>query len=168
MSDRTHCFLSLLTFATAIALAGCQTMAPASPSTSVNRPKTLCDMPAVHAQCADVVAATHWPSMFVVGNALEVNPLVEALMPTIGAGSSADTAMAVRVLESPANDPLVIVDHSEKFRVAILRAALSKVQAPLTPRNVAVVVTDPGRYADLQAQAASLGLNLWLIPASQQ
>jgi hypothetical protein len=124
---------------------------------------TLCDAPAVHAQCVDMLAATHWPSMVVVGNALEINPFVEALMPTIGAGSSADVTTAVRVLGSPANDPLVIVDHSEKFRVAVLRAALAKVKAPLTPRNVAVVVKDPSRYADLQAQATSLGLHL---PAS--
>ena len=75
--------------------------------------------------------------------------------------------MAVRILESPTNDPLVIVDHSEKFRVAVLHAALSKVKAPLTPRDVAIVVKDPSNYADLQAQAAALGLHLWLIPASQ-
>lgn len=89
------------------------------------------------------------------------------MMSTVGVGSSADVTMAVRVLESPTSDPLVIVDHSEKWRVAVLRAALSKVKAPLTPRNVAVVVKDPSRYADLQAQAASLGLHLWLIPPSQ-
>lgn len=73
MSCRTHCFLSLLTFASVVALAGCQTMAPTSSSASANRPKTLCGAPAVHSQCADVSAATHWGSMLVVGNALEIN-----------------------------------------------------------------------------------------------
>lgn len=160
-------FLRLLALASVVAFSGCQTMAPASSSTSASHPMTLCDAPAVHSQCTDVLAATHWSSMVVVGNALEINPLVEALMPTVGAGSSADTTMAVHVLDSSTDDPLVIVDHSEKFRVAVLRAALSKVKAPLTPRNVAIVVTDPSRYADLQAQATALGLHLWLIPASQ-
>lgn len=161
-------FLRLLALTSVAALAGCQTMAPTSSRTSATRPMTLCDAPAVHSQCIDVLAATHWPSMVVVGNALEINPLVAALMPTVGAGSSADATMAVQVLESPASDPLVIVDHSEKFRVAVLRAALSKVKAPLTPRNVAIVVKDPSRYADLQARATALGLHLWLIPESHQ
>lgn len=166
MSHLSRFVLCLLALASVVALAGCQTLAPTSSSASTNRPRTLCDAPAVHSQCVDVLAATRWPSMAVVGNAVEVNPLVEALMSTLGAGSSADTAMAVRVLESPTSDPLVIVDHSEKFRVAVLRAALSKARAPLPPRNVAIVVKDPGRYADLQAQATALALHLWLIPAS--
>lgn len=167
MSYRSHFVLRLLVLASVMVFTGCQTMVPTSSPASANRPKTLCDAPAVHSQCTDVSAVTHWSSMLVVGNALEVNPLVEALMPTVGVGSSADTTMAVRVLDSSTDDPLVIVDHSEKFRVAVLRAALSKVKAPLTPRNVAIVVTDPSRYADLQAQATALGLHLWLIPASQ-
>lgn len=48
----------------------------------------------------------------------------------------------------------------------MLRAALSKVKAPLAPRSVAIVVEDPNRYADLQTRAAALGLHLWLVPAS--
>ncbi|TAN02675.1 MAG: hypothetical protein EPN36_16020 [Rhodanobacteraceae bacterium] len=166
MSYRFQFFLRLLVPVSVVAFAGCQTIAPTSSPSSNDRPMTLCDAPAVHAQCVDVLAATHWSSMVVVGNALEINPLIEALMPTVGVGSSADVAMAVRILESPANDSLVIVDHSEKFRVAVLRAALAKVKAPLTPRNVAIVVKDPGRYADLQAQATSLGLHLRLVPTS--
>lgn len=160
-------FLRLLALASVAALAGCQTMAPTPSRTAKGRPMTLCDAPAVHSQCVAVLAATHWNSMVVVGNAMEISPLVEALIPTMGAGSSADTTMAVRVLESPSNDPLVIVDHSEKFRVAVLRTALAKVKAPLTPRNVAIVVKDPGRYSDLQIRATALGLHLWLIPESQ-
>ncbi|TAM08925.1 MAG: hypothetical protein EPN56_07690 [Rhodanobacter sp.] len=102
-----------------------------------------------------------------VGNAVEVNPLIEALMPAAAAGSSADTEMAVRVLESPARDPLVIVDHSEKFRVAVLRAALAKAKTPLVPRDVAIVVKDPKQFVDLQQQATALGLHLWLVAASR-
>ncbi|TAM99439.1 MAG: hypothetical protein EPN40_05280 [Rhodanobacteraceae bacterium] len=168
MPYRFQFFLRLLALVSVVAFTGCQTIAPTSSPAAASRPMTLCDAPAVHAQCVDVLAATHWPSMVVVGNALEINPLVEALMPTIGVGSSADVTMAVRVLGSPANDPLVIVDHSEKFRLAVLRAALVRVKAPLTPRDVAIVVKDPSHYADLQAQATSLGLRLWLIPASRQ
>lgn len=128
---------------------------------------TLCDAPAVHAQCVDVLAATHWGSMVVVGNAMVVNPLIGALASTMGVDSSADVTMAVRVLGSPESVPLVIVDHSEKFRVAVLRAALAKVKAPIVSRDVAMVVKDPNNYVDLEAQARHLGLRLWLIPESK-
>lgn len=167
MSYRTHCFLSLLTFAPVVALAGCQTMAPTSSSASADRPKTLCDAPTLHWQCVDLsaVPAVGSGAVAVVGNAMVTNPLSEGIA-LLAVGSSADVAMAVRVLESPTNVALAIVDPDEKYRIAVLRAALSKVRAPLTPRNVAIVVKEPSRYANLQARATALGLHLWLVPAS--
>lgn len=166
MSCRFQFCLRSLVLVSVVAFTECQTVPPASSPTSADHPMTLCDAPAVHAQCVDVLAATYWPSMIVVGNAVKVNPLIEALMPVF-AESSTDVSTAVQVLVSPADIPLVIVNHSEKWHVAVLRATLAKVKAPLTPRDVAIVVKDPGRYSDLQAQAAALGLRLWLVPASR-
>lgn len=166
MSKRTHFLSRVLALTLVAALAGCQIAKPTSSSTAIGRPMTLCDTPAVRSQCVDVSAATHWNSMVVVGNALVVTPLVGALFPTVGVGSSADVHMAVQVLDSSANVPLVIVDHSEKYRIAVLRSALTEVKSPITQRDVAIVVKDPSQYADLQAQASHMGLRLWLIPAS--
>jgi len=159
--------LRALALTLALGLAGCETMTPMSSPGSVSHPMTLCDAPSLRQQCSDIDAATHWKTGVVEGNALVLSPLAEALFPTAGVESSADVANTVQVLESPTALPLAIVNPSEKWRVAVLRTALTKVKAPIPPREVAIVVKDPSQYADLQAQAAQLGLRLLLIPASQ-
>lgn len=169
MSHRFRCSLSPLALVSVVALAGCQTMAPAMSSASAGRPRTLCDAPSLQSQCNDLAAIPAMDSgpVAVVGNAMVTNPLSEAIA-LLGVRSSADVAIAVRVMESPSQAALAIVDPDEKYRVAVLRAALSKVKSPLVPRTVAIVVKDPSRYTDLQARATALGLHLWLVPASRR
>lgn len=168
MSNRSRLFLCLLVLASVTVLAGCQTMAPTSSSGSVERPRTICDAPSLRSQCTDIDAAVKvglGPTVE-IGTTADINPISEA-MALLFVKSSPAVNVAVRVLESPTRESLAIVDPDEKWRVAVLRAALSRVKAPLMPRNVAIVVKDPSRYADLQTEAEALDLHLWLIPASQ-